>query len=1126
MDNFKIIVEKLEAFIRRYYVNELIKGSLLFFAIGLLYFIVTLLVEHFLWLNSVARAVLFWLFITVEFVLFVKFLCIPLTRLFKLQKGINYEQASVIIGKHFPEVNDKLLNVLQLSRDKDQSELLLASINQKARELSPVPFKLAVNFNRNIKYVKYALIPVVIVLIVLVLGKINWFTDSYKRVVDYRTAYEPPAPFQFFVINDSLQTLEHRDFKLLVKTVGTVVPEQVEISFNEETYILQPTALGGFEYVFANPVSDISFQLQANGVRSKSYTLKLVEVPTLLGFEMVLDYPAYTQKTDEVLKSTGNAVVPEGTKITWILNTKATDRVSLVSTDTVLFFRTGTNFKTTKKVFNSLHYAINTSNAALENFENLNFSLDVIKDQYPEIIVEMAKDSVDLNTMYFKGNVSDDYGLHKLNLVYYKMADETDKKSVPLPISKTNVDQFLSIFPNDIVLEEGASYSMYFEVSDNDVLHNFKRTKSEIFQYKVLTKGEKEDKQLQNQQESIQGLNKSLEQFEANEEQLEELFKAQRAKHNLSFNDKKKLEDVLKRQSQQEQLMKQYNKSFQNNLKEFETEADDPLKDQLNKRLEQNEAQLEKDEELLKELEELQDKINSEELSQKLEELAKQNKNQKRSLEQLLELTKRFYVAKKLEKLQQDLEQLANEQLKQSNENRNENSSEKQEVLNKKFDDFTKDLDSLSKQNKALKKPMSIPRDTNEEQSIDKLQEDAKEKLEQDAKQNSQNNEQGSNGAKQDQKKAGQKMKQMSAQMQEAMQMGGGEQLQEDAEMLRQILDNLLVFSFDEEQLMNQFNGIEVNHNKYASFLRNQYELREYFEHVDDSLFSLSLRQPMLSEQVNTEISNVYFNIDKALDEFSENRIYQGVSSQHYVLTATNTLADFLSNILENMQDQLQAQASASSQGSKSKQSGKGEMQLQDIIVSQQELNKQMSEGNQSEGKKTFGKEEGEQGDGGNNKRNSRGGDKGQKESDTGLKQDSEQMNGELYGIYQRQQELRNQLEDKLKELGLVKEGQQLLRNMESVEMDLLNHGITEQSKAKMLNFEHQLLKLEQAAFQQNMDTKRQSESNFKQFSNSTNEILNTVKQYFNTTEILNRQILPLQQNFKLKVQQYFNAVE
>jgi len=106
----------------------LIKGLLLFFSIGLLYFIFTLFIEYFLWLKPTARTVLFLLFILVETGLFVFYILIPIFKIWGIQKGINEMDASKIIGNHFPEVKDKLLNMIQLKRIEQNSELIEASI--------------------------------------------------------------------------------------------------------------------------------------------------------------------------------------------------------------------------------------------------------------------------------------------------------------------------------------------------------------------------------------------------------------------------------------------------------------------------------------------------------------------------------------------------------------------------------------------------------------------------------------------------------------------------------------------------------------------------------------------------------------------------------------------------------------------------------------------------------------------------------------------------------------------------------------------------------------------------------------------------------------------------------------
>ena len=1123
MSTFNIIQQKLEEFIKKYYTNELIKGAILFFAIGLLYLLITLLVEYFLWLNPLGRRILFWAFVFVELALFVRFIAFPLAKLFKLQKGIDYEEASKIIGNHFPQVNDKLLNVIQLNQNQRESELLAASIDQKATELQPIPFKSAVNFKKNAKYLKYAAIPVLVFLLFGVLGGMDIFSSSYKRVVHYDTAFEPPAPFSFIVINDDLNAVESKPFNLKVRTEGTAIPENASINYNGETYYLQQTAPGFFEYTFQQPLESIDFSLKANKVASREYTLDVIKIPSLLNFEMVLDYPSYTGKRDEILKSTGNATIPEGTRVKWNVATKNTDAVTLKTADTSFsFISKGENFNFERGIYSKLDYAITTSNEKLKDYENLAFTLNVVKDQYPEIDVQSKQDSTNTQRVFFLGQVSDDYGLTKLRLVYFPEGDEKQAKTQPLPLSKTNFDQFTYSFPGNLVLDEGVSYEYYFEVFDNDAIHNYKSSKSGVYSFRKLTKDELEKEQLQNQQNAIKGLDKSLEEFKDQKQTLEELSRTQKEKNELNYNDKKKLENFLQRQKQQEEMMKNFSKEMKEELQNFqpENEEKDPFKEELEKRLEENEEQLKKNEKLLDELEKLQDKIQKEELTEKLEKLSKQNKNQEKNLEQLLELTKRYYVEKKAEKLAEELYELGEEQEKLADKPEDENTKEAQEELNEKFEEYKKQMDELQKENEGLNKPIDIPEDKPTEQQIDQEQEKATDKLD----------EQKPSEAGKNQKKAGQKMKQMSKAMQMQMQFGQSETIEEDVKMLRQIVDNLVVFSFQQEDLMEIFKKIEYGNPIFGKKLNIQNDLKTNFEHIDDSIFALSLRQPMIGSQINTSLTEIQYNIDKSLERLAQNQSRQGIGNQQYTITGANDLAVMLSDILSNMQMQMaMSMGSGSGKGKPMPGSGGGGFQLPDIIEKQQSLSEKMKEGMKKGEKGSKGEGEGE-GDGDGNGENGENGRDGKNGNENGDNKDgngnSEELNEELFEIFKQQQDLRNQLQNRLSKEGLNGKGGDLLKKMEGIEQQLLDKGFNENTLQQMLNLKYELLKLDKADLEQGKESRRESRTNKKDFQNNTRLSPEEIKKYFNTTEILNREALPLHQDYKNKVQEYFKESE
>ena len=147
-------------------------------------------------------------------------------------------------------------------------------------------------------------------------------------------------------------------------------------------------------------------------------------------------------------------------------------------------------------------------------------------------------------------------------------------------------------------------------------------------------------------------------------------------------------------------------------------------------------------------------------------------------------------------------------------------------------------------------------------------------------------------------------------------------------------------------------------------------------------------------------------------------------------------------------------------------------------------------------------------------------------EGENGKKQGNgqgEKMTGEQYQIYQEQQGLRKSLEELMDKDGKgSKEGKKALDRMKELERQLLDKGFDNNVLERMLQLEHELLKLKDAMLKQGEDSKRKSETNIIEFNNRTIKELRLKKLFFNPNEILNRQPLPLRTNYKKKVREYF----
>ena len=1094
MQSLTNIENKLTLFYKKYYKNELIKGCIFFFSLGVLYLIITVYVESVLWLKPVNRFVLFWLFIVIELLLFYKFILIPIIKLFKLKEGINNLDSSKIIGNHFPEIKDKLLNLLQLKQVNKTSELLIASIEQKSEELTPFRFSESVSFQANLKYLKYLLLPAVFFSLSLI-SELNLdFTQSFNRVINYQSEFSPPAPFTLSLLTSSLDVVEGQSQKVLIVSKGNTQPNEVKITYNNQTYFTKNEGEGFFSFTFLNVINPIDFYFESGIVSSPFYTINVIKTPRIKNIKIKLDYPYHTKKQDEIIENTGNFILPEGTKVEWNIDSKQTDSIAFIEGERRLFFnklkKDGFNFKKTIK--NNLEYKISSSNANLKNFETLSYKIKVVKDEYPTITIQTNIDSLYGGEALFAGKVSDDYGLKNLKVIFYDQSKKDNVSIEPIKLSKENTQTFFYQFPGSTTIEDGIDYEIYFKVSDNDIINGSKSVISKKYSFRKKTNSEVLQEQFKEQRESINTLENI---FENNRLEEEKLFKIQnelKNKKEFSWRDKNKVKNVIDRQKkynemierQAEKLYKSLDQNKQvNKLSQSKT---DNLKERVKELLKSD-----KQKRILSELQKLSEKINKEDFIKKAEKLAKNNKQQQRSLESLLELTKRFYVEEKTIQLANKIQELSKKQ--QNLDNSQDLALEKQKTIGKEFKDISKELDQLVKDNQGLKDPMSLP-------DLKEIENDVNESL---VKSEEKLFKKDNISAKKEQEKSSQKMQEMSKKMQNSISEMQSNSIDENIEDLRKILENLLIFSFKQEESLLRFKELSSGHPDFGKELAKQNQLKTYFEHVDDSLFVLSMRLPELTSKIQIELTNTHYNLDRSLENFAENRFDSGSANQQYVITSANILSDFLSNLLSNLKN------SKNSLGQKGK---KNSFSLPTIIEKQKGISEKLKNGLQKNNKKGQDGDEGKKGQKGSN------GSKPTSEFNEGG------QSGDIFEIFKQQSYLRETLTKIMANEGDSNGAfKKAIKSMEQLENEIINNGFTQSTLKRMQQLEYQLLKLNTALVKQGKENKKNATPNTSRYKNNNLKQLQFKKQFYNQIEILNRQSLPLQQDFEKKVQKYFS---
>lgn len=1044
--------QKIDEFIRKYYINRLLQGILIGLGMVLAYFLIANFLEYLGHFGSGFRLVLLSGFILLAGFVAIRYWIVPLLKILRVGKLMASEEASLIIGNHFPDIKDKLLNTLQLQNQAigKNDELLIASINQRIEKLSPVPFTSAVDLKGSFRrYAKYTVFPLLILFFILIFQS-SMITKPAERIISYNKEFEREAPFRFILKNSNLKVMKNSDFNIEVVLKGEKIPGSLFVDLDGHLIKMESTGKNEFSYPLSNLTSSHQFRFTDGEFKSVLYTLDVLPNPTLVNFDVLLTYPVHTGRQPELIKNTGDFTVPEGTIAEWHLNTKDAEGIRF-SFENVPAASTKTEdgFMVKAKVMNSVNYTLQLLNQYVNSKDTIHYKIQSVPDRYPGIAAEQTQDSINPFVYYFYGKADDDYGLSKLQFIYRKTSDKGVAKYLPVNIGKGTDEIFYYMVDLRNLGAEGEELEYYFEVWDNDGVNGRKSSKSQVF--KTVAPGERD---LRQQTESGNSSVKSkmaaaMKDIESLQKKTSELIRELNDKNNIDWNQEQKLKDYLNEQKKLEKKLEEIKKENQTlnqrqeQLNPLEQELLDKQKE-LDKLM--NELMTPEMKEMLKKLEELVKKQNLQDIKDQLDKMKMSNEDMKKQLDRNLEQFKKFELEKKINEQSDALNKLSEEQkeLAKKTEEKSESREslkEQQDKLNKKFEELKQEIEQTDKKNKELESPLDLENTQQDQQDIQKDMQESSEDISD--KQNKK--------ASQKQKKASEKMEQLAEKMKKSLEKAEEQQQEEDYQTLRQLLENLIELSLQQEDLMNQMKENRYYSPKYVELSSRQQKLRDVMKTVEDSLISLSKRQIQVKSFVTKELSSINQYMKLAIDNFSKVNSREGIVDQQYVMTGLNNLAGMLSESLKNMQesmsekkDKKKGNSQCNKPGNKKGNSGKpkaGSMkQMQDGLS--KEIQKMMQ-----------GKKEG------NN------------------------PNAEMYAkIAARQEMIRRELErleKMLKEEG--KPGQlgdlgKTKQLMEQIEKDVVNKQITPETLKRLQEIETRMLEHEKAEKEQDMDNTREAE--------------------------------------------------
>lgn len=1102
---YKILLEKLDTFIRKYYLNKMIRGLIYFVsALFVLYLILNTL-EYFLYLPSVWKTTL--LIITTGYLtfVFVFYLLSPFLKMYRLGPVISRKKAAEIVGKHFPEINDKVINTLELNelaeREPEKKNLILASIDQRIIALKPIPFIKAIDLQKNKKYLKYAVAPI-LVFMVLFFASPSFIKQGTKRFIDFQTDYSKPAPFQFNLKNENLTVNQGDGLLLSVVLTGDQIPQDVYIHYGENIYKLDKKDISNFEYTLQNIQHSDVIYFSGGGFSSKKYSLSVLLKPSIISFKLELKYPAYLNRNSEVIDNIGDISVPTGTQVKWIIKTNHTENIKVYYNSIYDELKSENNtFSFVRNALKSQKYSIMPMHPQKLEVDTLTYYLDVTADQHPSIQLEQTQDSLSAKNIYFSGQISDDYGFTKLLFnTYNKKSGE--RKTINIPIEKNITAQRYFYLWKMQEVNLGDDLEYYFEVYDNDGVHGPKKTRSNTMTYNAPSEKQL-DKSIDKSNDALKDkLKESIKKSEQLQQEAKRLNEKLINQKEIRFEEKKQIKELLEKQKSLEQDIN----TIQNDLKKNNQLENDfkemsPSMMEKKKQLEEMFENIldEKTKEMIKELEKLLEQNNKELSQEQLKNMQLENKQLEKEMDRMLELFKKLEFDKKLNENIDKLNELSKEQQKLSEESKDKKTNKdellkKQDQLNKAAEDIKKELKDLEQKNEEMEEPSDYDAE-------DKEMKDIQDKMDKGAEELNKNNKQKASDA---QKDAAEKMKELAAKMKKRQMDSEAEELDINIRTLRQILENLVTLSFKQENTMEKLKRTSTNDPQYVALTQIQKNIKDDMKLIEDSLFALSKKVVQIKSIINRETGKVNEQIERAILLLADRRTGDASVRQQYAMTSMNNLALLLSEILDQMQQEKQAQNNPTNKPGKKpgKKTGKGKAG-QSMSKMQEQLNKQIEEmknGQNPGGQQGKGQQKGSQ---------------------------SEQ----LAKMAAQQQAIRNAMSQLEKEMnkngtgGNANQINQLKKEMEKTETDLYNKNITQETINRQKEIMTRLLEAEKAAREREFDNKRESKAAEENFDKPNLRFEEYKKEKMKELELIKTVPPNLNQYYKDKVNQYFKQI-
>ena len=702
---------RVRSTIRRISLADLAFGLVLTLGILAALWLLSVAVEAGLWLGTEPRTVLFWGIVLVAAGLLLYFLLVPLLRLAGLLRGPSEDEVARRIGARYPEVSDRLVNLLHLSEGRSSeapSAMLDGAVRMLGECVEPVPFEQVEDFHRARRVGRLASLPLVGLLLFL-LAAPTTFLDASRRLLSPGASFERPAPFQLQIEPGDTEVIKGDPVEVAVRAVprtsGGALPERLALLVGRpgeeqaEAVTMTPDSSGVFRHQIAGVRQPLRYRAEADDVTSPWHTVTVVERPLVRGLQVSLDFPNYTRLPSQRLEpGVGDVTALPGTRVQVEVGVGGPDSASGAGQavqEAFLRFDDGRldtltlNGGTATGSFalrEKGHYEILLRSArGAENDDPITYALGLLTDAPPSVVLLAPEADATLDETLganLRMRLADDFGFSKLRLLY-RVAERRygepmeDFEPLDLSLEKpTQLDQevlynWLLTEATDLDPIPGDVIEYYVEVWDNDAVAGYKAAKSTTQRLSMPSLAEQYQQLEEGQDGAEETLDELLRQTESVSEEFQELRDEIRTKQEADWQDQRQLERLQEQQQQMEEQvhsLQQQVESMTSQMEEGGLVSEETLEMYRDLQKVVEEISSPELQEAMEQLREAMENLDLQQMQESIENFEFSEEQYKERLERTLELFKNLRVQQGLEEAARRAEELAKQEEKLAEE--------------------------------------------------------------------------------------------------------------------------------------------------------------------------------------------------------------------------------------------------------------------------------------------------------------------------------------------------------------------------------------------------------------------------------------------------------------------------